>query len=144
MDESGKSGQRWKGRVKDLSSSPLAVAVLSSRADEANKSQARRRSKLNEPISLVSNDSVNRTRPERPRLVQTNSNRPVSVEDIKRLSSLKADMGTEAETQAGSEMWEDTERDATDLEGDGLMPKALNSGSKQSTQRSHMSGPAFL
>ncbi|KAK5134273.1 hypothetical protein LTR08_006817 [Meristemomyces frigidus] len=144
LGEGGGARQRWKGRMKNRSSSPLSTAVVLPVDDSstAYKSQARRRSRLSEPLSLVSSDSVNRARLERPRLVHTNSKRPVSVEEAKRLSSFKAETGTDPDTQAGGETWEDTEHD-TDLEGSGLMPRVAQE-SKASTQRSHMSGPAFL
>lgn len=145
--DSGAPRQRWRERMKERSSSPLstAVAVPVEHHDSVSaqdKSTQVRRSRLSEPYDLVSNDSVSRARLERPRLVHTNSKRPVSVEEVKRLSSLKAETGTETDTQAGSEMWEDVDHD-TELDGSGLMPKALT-GSKSNTQRSNMSGPAFL
>ena len=139
--------QKWKERMKECSSSPLSTAVAvtvgdSSSAPTNDKKAQARRSRLSEPISLVSNDSVSRARQERPRLVHTNSQRPVSVEEVKRLSSLKAETGTETDTQVGSEFWADVEH-GTELEGSGLMPK-VPPGSKANTQRSNMSGPAFL
>ncbi|KAK6396625.1 hypothetical protein LTR65_008523 [Meristemomyces frigidus] len=145
--ESSGPRQRWKDRIKDRSSSPLSTAVAVPAGDPGSvsaidKVSQARKSRLSEPLSLVSNDSVSRARPERPRLVHTNSKRPVSVEEVKRLSSLKAETGTKTDTQAGSEMWEDTEH-GSELEGSGLMPKPL-AESKSNTQRSNMSGPAFL
>ncbi|KAK5127518.1 hypothetical protein LTR85_006857 [Meristemomyces frigidus] len=127
--DSGGPRPRWKERMKERSSSPLSTAVAVSVEDRGpvaaqDKASQARRSRLSEPLSLVSNDSVSRARLERPRLVHANSKRPVSVEEVKRLSSLKAETGTETDTQAGSEIWEDVEHD-TELEGSGLMPKAL-------------------
>ncbi|RMZ30192.1 hypothetical protein D0859_05708 [Hortaea werneckii] len=136
------------------SSSPLATAVavpipdrnpLRIQGKTPPGSAVSKKSRLSEPLSLVSTDSITRARAERPRLVHTNSKRPVSVEKVQRLSSLKAEAGTETDTQAGSEKWEDidTGEGATDVEGAGLVPKAP-SASKVSTARSDVSGPAFL
>ncbi|TKA23465.1 hypothetical protein B0A50_07492 [Salinomyces thailandicus] len=138
--------QKWKDRVREQrSSSPLATAVavpIPERSPLRLRSKAEaRKSQLSEPMSLVSNDSISRARIERPRLVHTNSKRPVSVEEAKRLSSLRAESGVDTDAQAGSEMWEDTE---AEVEGAGLMPPALQSRSQASTQRSNVSGPAFL
>lgn len=130
--------QKWRDRLRERSSSPLSTAVavpladLSPNAEIAKSSQARR-SRLSEPISLVSNDSLSRTKLERPRLVQTNSKRPVSVEKVHRLSSLRAEA---EDTRPGSEVWEA-------MEGAGLMPPNSSNG-KEGTQKSNMSGPAFL
>ena len=136
--EGGRARQKWKERIRDHSSSPLstAVAVPVSEANSPSlnvKPSAVRRSRLSEPLSLVSNDSLSRPKLERPRLVQTKSNRPVSVEKVQRLSSLKAE--TE-DARPGSEMWEA-------MEEAGLMPPN-SSDVKDGTQRSNMSGPAFL
>jgi hypothetical protein len=65
-------------------------------------------------------------------LVQTNSKRPVSVDKIQRLSSLKA----ETEDARQSAMFEA-------MEGAGLMPRSASS-TKNDTQKSNVSGPAFL
>ena len=136
--ENGRPRQKWKERLRDHSSSPLSTAVAVPLADRnsisasAKVSQGRR-SRLSEPLSLVSNDSLSRAKLERPRLVQTNSKRPVSVEKVRRLSSLKAE--TE-DTRPGSEMWEA-------MEGAGLMPPNSIDG-KEDTQKSNMSGAAFL
>jgi hypothetical protein len=135
--DTGKPRQKWKERLREYSSSPLATAVAvpvgdSSSNPDAPKSGPKRRSRISEPMSLVSNDSLSRSKLERPRLVHTNSKRPVSVERVQRLSSLKAE--TE-DTRPGSEMWEA-------MEGAGLMPP-VGEG-HEGTQRSNMSGPAFL
>ncbi|KAK3653156.1 phosphate system positive regulatory protein pho81 [Elasticomyces elasticus] len=117
--QTGATRQKWKERAKGRSSSPLATAVAVSAADrsslsaQGNASQIRR-SRLSEPIDLASKDSINRPKTERPRLVHTSSGRPVSVESVKRLSSFRAEAGTETDTQAGSEM-----------EGSGLVPTAV-------------------
>lgn len=136
--DGGRPRQKWKERLQEHSSSPLSTAIAvpvsesnSPRLDA--KPNAARRSRLSEPLSLVSNDSLSRGKIERPRLVQTKSNRPVSVERVHRLSSLKA---VTEDTRPRSEMWEA-------MEEAGLMPP--NSGElRDSTQRSNMSGPAFL
>lgn len=134
--------QKWKAKFQGGSPSPLSTAVAVPLADQGpppakDKASQARRSRLSEPLSLVSTDSVNRARMEKPRLIHNNSKRPVSVEEVKRLSSLRAETGTETDTQAGSEVWED-------LEGSGLMPPAVSTESKANTQRSDASGPAFL
>ena len=129
---------KWKERLREHSSSPLSTAVALPVADRnslsasAPTSQARR-SRLSEPISLVSNDSLSRPRQERPRLIQTNSKRAVSVEKIHRLSSLRAE--TE-DTRRGSAMFEA-------MEDAGLLPRS-GSDNKNGTQKSNLSGPAFL
>lgn len=130
--------QKWKDRLRERSSSPLATAVavpLGERSPNLAgiKKGSKRRSSLSEPMSLVSNDSLNRGKLERPRLVHTNSKRPVSVEKVQRLSSLHAE--TE-DSRPGSEMWEA-------MEGAGLMPPTPGE-SRVGTQRSNMSGSAFL
>ncbi|RMY19210.1 hypothetical protein D0867_04819 [Hortaea werneckii] len=136
------------------SSSPLATAVavpipdrnpLRVQGKTPPGSAVSRKSRLSEPLSLVSTDSITRARSERPRLVHTNSKRPISVEKVQRLSRLKAEPGTETDTQAGSEKWEDIDmrEGATDMESAGLVPKAAPA-SKVSTVRSDISGPAFL
>lgn len=130
--------QKWKEKLREQSSSPLstAVAVPVSEANSPHldgKTSGARKNRLSEPLALVSNDSLSRGKVERPRLVQTKSNRPVSVERIHRLSSLKAE--TE-DARPGSEMWEA-------MEGAGLMPPN-SSEVRDGTQRSNASGPAFL
>ena len=136
--ERGKTRQKWKERPREHSSSPLstAVAVPVSEGNSPRLSTqpvGAKKNRLSEPLALVSNDSLSRGKLERPRLVQTKSNRPVSVEKVQRLSSLKAE--TE-DARPGSEMWEA-------MEGAGLMPPN-SSEATDGTQRSNMSGPAFL
>lgn len=147
MPEEDEVRQKWKDRLHcgTRSSSPLSTAVAVSVADRnslsaSGKASQARRSRLSEPISLVSNDSLSRPRPERPRLVHTSSGRPVSVEEVRRLSSLKAE--PETDTQAGSEQWEDIGTEG-ELEGTGLVAP-LNIPAKEGTQRSNLSGPAFI
>ncbi|EMC97544.1 hypothetical protein BAUCODRAFT_68516 [Baudoinia panamericana UAMH 10762] len=100
-----------------------------------------RPNRLSEPAGLLSNDSVIRTKIERPKLVQTNSKRPVSVEQARRLSSFQA-VNQEPDAQAGGEMWEDIQPE-TQMEGSGLVLSAPPGG-VGGTQRSDRSGPAFL
>ena len=134
----GEPRQKWRERLREHSSSPLSTAVAiplgdrNSLSASARVSQARR-SRLSEPMSLVSNDSLSRPKPERPSLVQRNSRRPVRVEKVQRLSSLKAEA---EDARPGSEMFEA-------LEGAGLMPTSGPEG-KNATQKSNLSGPAFL
>lgn len=133
--------QKWKARFREHSSSPFSTAVaIPIAADHRNGAAAltgsmgeHRRNRLSEPISLVSSDSLNRNKQERPRLVHTNSKRPVSVDKVQRLSSLKAE--TE-DARPGSEVWET-------MESAGLMPPNPSKG-KDGTQRSSLSGPAFI
>ena len=138
LSDGGRPRQKWKERLREHSSSPLSTAVVvpvseGNSPNPNSRTSHTRRSRLSEPLSLVSNDSLSRGKVERPRLVQTNIKRPVSVEKVQRLSSLKAD--TE-DTRPGSEMWEA-------MEGAGLMPPN-SSDARDGTQRSNMSGPAFL
>jgi len=128
--------QKWKERLRERSSSPLSTAVAVSVTDTHSSSapieaRTRRRSRLSEPMSLVSTDSLSKGKLERLRLVHTTSKRPVSVERVQRLSSLRAE--TE-DVRPGSEMWEA-------MEGAGLMPPTIGG---DGTQRSDWSGPAFL
>lgn len=133
-----KPRQKWQERLREHSSSPLSTALAVPLADRrslsasARVSQARR-SKISEPMSLVSNDSLSRTKPERPRLVHANSRRPVSIEKVQRLSSFKAETD---DARPGSEMFEA-------LEEAGLMPPSVADG-KETSQKSNFSGPAFL
>ena len=136
--EAAEPRQKWRDRLREHSSSPLSTAVAvpvaerDSLSASAKVSQARR-SRLSEPLSLVSNDSLSRPKLERPRLIRTNSKRPVSVEKCQRLSSLRAEA---EDTRPGSEMWEA-------MEEAGMMPPNSSDG-KKGTQRSDRSGPAFL
>ncbi|TKA78173.1 hypothetical protein B0A55_03906 [Friedmanniomyces simplex] len=137
--QTGATRQKWKERAQERSSSPFPTAVAVAAADrgslsaQGNASQARR-SRLSEPIDLVSKDSVNRAKMERPRLVHTSSGQLMSVEKMMRLSTLRAESGAEGDAQAGGEVWE---------EGGGLMPEV--SGERRvGTERSNMSGPMFL
>ncbi|KAK6441072.1 polarity establishment/cellular polarization [Oleoguttula sp. CCFEE 5521] len=90
---------------KTYSSSPLATVTSSTAAAKV----AARRSKLSAPMEMVSNDSLNKSRPERPRLAHTSSGRPVSVEMVERLSSLRAERQLDLEDAvAGSDVWEES------------------------------------
>lgn len=109
-----------------------------------SRSERRRKSLLSEPRSLVSADSMHKST--RPRLARTNVQRPVSVEDSQnRMSSMRANQEHTAHTQAGagSEQWEETDSE-DEIYGAGLMPVIPVGGSRTGTQRSDMSGPAFL
>ena len=129
--------QQVGGRARDRSSSPLAsslvVADRSSVRPEVSRSN--RRSRLSEPMSLVSNDSVSRAKLERPKLGHSASQRPVSVAEVKRLSSMKAESGTEPDAVAGGGMGQ--------AEGSGIVLSTVGDAAG-GTQRSNASGPAFL
>lgn len=139
--------QSWKKRMSERSSSPLSsqnyTTVMDRSSPLGSRSQRRRKSLLGEPQSLVSADSVHKST--RPRLSRTTVRQPVSTEDVqKRLSSMRADQehATQAQAGAGSEQWEETDSE-DDARGAGLMP-VIPVGSRTGTQRSDMSGPAFL
>ncbi|KAK4496324.1 hypothetical protein PRZ48_012304 [Zasmidium cellare] len=131
----------WKDRLHDKSSSPLSsnVQVIepSSVSPSRKKTGNDHHNRLSEPIDLVSADSMHKARP---RLAHTKSRRPVSVEEVQRLSSMKAEQ--DEATTAGSEQWYDTGSDESDVDGAGLVPR-MTSG-RVGTQKSDMSGPAFL
>lgn len=140
--------QPWKKRMSARSSSPLSshvqTTVMERSSPLGSRTQRRRKSLLGKPQGLVSADSMHK--PTRPRLARTNVKRPVSVEDVeKRLSSVRVDKEHGAQTQAGaaSEQWEVTDSE-DDVRGAGLMPAIPGGGSRNGTQRSDMSGPAFL
>ncbi|KAM0715611.1 hypothetical protein Q7P37_009109 [Cladosporium fusiforme] len=91
------------------SSRSLSPLVPQSLHSSANAPQSRR-SRLSEPIALTSTDSLSHVKGkaasgERPRLAYTKSGRPVSVEDVQRLSSLRAERVVEEEEDvvAGAE-----------------------------------------
>ncbi|KAK4970466.1 polarity establishment/cellular polarization [Elasticomyces elasticus] len=77
------------------------------------------------PMGLISNDSLSSARrAERPRLVNSKGKRPVSVEDVKRLSSLRAEkegggvgneLGVWEDVTAGAEKGNDDDEDGRDL-----------------------------
>lgn len=133
--ESGAPRQSWRERLHDKSSSPLSsnVQVIEPTSISPTGKTSQHQNRLSEPISLVSADSMHKGRP---RVGHTKSRRPVSVEEVQRLSSMKAEQ--DAATIAGSERWEDED----ELKGAGLVPR-MESG-RVGTQKSDMSGPAFL
>lgn len=79
--------------------SPLAAQALDNSSTSLNasaKASRARRSRLLEPMALTSTKSLSKVRSkteacDRPRLAHTRSGRPVSVEDVQRLSSLRAE-----------------------------------------------------
>jgi len=139
--------KKWKERLAERTPSPLSTAIAVPVVAESSispsarlsqtQAQGRRQSRLSEPVGLAGKESA--SKPERPRLVQTGSKRPVSVDSVQRMSSSRA----ETDTGTGGERWEDV--DGRELEGSGLlmMPRA-GGESKGNTHRSDMSGPAFL
>lgn len=136
----GEARQKWQDRFREHSSSPLSTAVAvpitpdcSPAAPAYSQNMQHKRNRLSEPISLVSSDSLSKGKLERPRLVHTNSKKPVSVGKVQRLSSLKAEAD---DARPGSEVWEA-------MESAGLMSPNSRDG-KDGTQRSNMSGPAFI
>lgn len=140
--------QGWKKSMSERSSSPLSRSVHTPVMDRSSplgsRSQQRRKSLLGKPQRLVSADSMHKST--RPRLARTNVERPVSVDDVRgRTSSMRADREHAAHTQAGavSEQWEEIDSE-DEIYGAGLMPVIAVGGSRTGTQRSDMSGPAFL
>lgn len=139
------SVQDWRRKLREESSSPLSSVQLAA-AQKASPSGIQQNSqtkknRLSEPMGLVSVDSLSKTRT---RISQTNSQRPVSVEEVQRLSSMKAEQ--DAATIAGSERWNDGDSE-DELKGAGLTSRPPSAGKMQGTQtsaRSDLSGPAFL
>nr|OQO10368.1 hypothetical protein B0A51_18594 [Rachicladosporium sp. CCFEE 5018] len=133
---------------KTYSSSPLATGSAGTAATKV----AARRSKLSEPMGMVSNDSLNKSRPEWPRLAHTSSGRPVSVEEVERLSSLRAERQLDLEDAvAGGDVWEEGSlRGKADGAGPGVGRGLRNecSGSVRAgtgrSGRSALSGLAFI
>ncbi|EME84368.1 uncharacterized protein MYCFIDRAFT_195433 [Pseudocercospora fijiensis CIRAD86] len=132
-----------KKQLRERSSSPLSqnVQVINrSSPSVIRKMPSTRRNRLSEPLSLVSADSMHKGRPR-----MGNARRPVSVEEVQRLSSMRAEH--DAATTAGSERdpcWLTEESDGEDIRGAGLIPPLGGSASKGNTMRSDLSGPAFL
>lgn len=84
--------------------SPLAAQALDNSLSASARAAKKRGSRLSEPMALASNDSLSKVKrkgKERPRLVQTSSGRPVSVEDVKRLSSFRAERVVEEDEGVG-------------------------------------------
>jgi len=143
------AGLRWRERQK-RASSPLATSSLSrtqKRVLSAGKPVHAQHSRLNEPMALVSNDSLSKAKSERPRLVQTNSDRPVSVDKVQRLSSLKAEtagyLDPEADAEAGGEI-DDLDRLGQEVEGSGLTIDCTPGVDSVRTGKSAFSGLAFI
>ncbi|GAB7330326.1 hypothetical protein MBLNU13_g01962t2 [Cladosporium sp. NU13] len=107
--------------------SPLASQALdnaSTRASLSASAKASRacRSRLSEPMALASTDSLSKVKAktevgDRPRLAHTRSGRPVSVEDVQRLSSLRAERVEEQDVGAGAKEGDGRERVVTDGSG---------------------------
>lgn len=140
---------QWRERQK-RASSPLAASSLSrtqKRMLSTGKPSHAQHSRLTEPMALVSNDSLNKAKSERPRLVQTNSGRPVSVDKVQRLSSLKAETSghseAEADARGGGEM-EEEDWLGQEVEGSGLVIECAHGGDSVRTGKSAFSGPAFI
>ncbi|EME44474.1 hypothetical protein DOTSEDRAFT_172696 [Dothistroma septosporum NZE10] len=122
-------------RISEKSPSPLSSHVLLASPAGPRTSATKRRSRLTDPAALVSADSMSNAKVPRPGIVATR--RPVSIEEVQRLSSMKAE--TDAATTAGSERdWED----ADDRRG---MVRVMPFGNGTAASgRSDVSGPAFL
>ncbi|CAK4034546.1 Axial budding pattern 2 [Lecanosticta acicola] len=134
-------GKDWRRRLREKSSSPLSSVKLAAAEKASSQAQpnSARQKRLSEPMGLVSVDSLSKARP---RIAHTKSRRPVSVEEVQRLSSMKAEQDTA--TTAGSERWDDIDSEG-EMEGAGLI--SARSASKMDTvksARSDLSGPAFL
>jgi hypothetical protein len=105
--------------------SPLAAQALdnaSASLSASGKASRLRRSRLSEPMALTSKDSLSKVNAkaessDRPRLAHTRSGRPVSVEDVQRLSSLRAERVEEEDVGAGALEDDARERVVTDGSG---------------------------
>jgi hypothetical protein len=97
--------------------SPLAAQALDDSNASLNasaKASKARRSRLSEPMALTSTDSLSKVKAGAesgnwPRLAHTRSGRPVSMQDVQRLSSLRAERVEEEDVGAGAvedDMWE--------------------------------------
>lgn len=133
-----------KKQLRERSSSPLSqnVQIINrSSPSVIRKTPGSQRNRLSEPLSLVSADSMHRGRPR----LGNATKRPVSVEEVQRLSSMRAEH--DAATTGGSERdpcWLTEESEDEDTKGAGLIPPLGGSASKGNTVRSDVSGPAFL
>jgi axial budding pattern protein 2 len=95
--------------------SPLAAQALdnaSASLSASAKISKLCRSRLSEPMALTSKDSLSKVNAktksaDRPRLVHRRSGRPVSVEDVQRLSSLRAERVEEEEEVGAGALLED-------------------------------------
>lgn len=89
-------------------SSPLTTQALHGTSPPSSaKAPASRRSRLSEPMALTSTDSLSKVKgkmssPERPRLSYTKRGRPISVEDVQWLSSLRAERVQDEDVAAGA------------------------------------------
>jgi hypothetical protein len=124
---SGRRPKPWT-TTSSRSISPLASQALDNASTRASlsasaKASRARRSRLSEPMALTSTDSLSKVKTktesgDRPRLAHTRSGRPVSVEDVQRLSSLRAERVEEEEdVGAGAVMDDGRERVVTDGSG---------------------------
>jgi hypothetical protein len=129
--------------MTERSSSPLSSHIQTGIMDRSSPLGSRkgrkppRKGRLSEPLSIVSADSMNRTRP---KMARSNAKQPVNVEGLeKRFSSMRAERD---QANGGSEQWIDV-----DIDGQRSRPGSRLMGREESgfaTQRSSMSGPAFL
>jgi hypothetical protein len=134
---------KWKERMADRTSSPLssnASTAIIDRSSPLGSKRGRkppRKGRLSEPLDLVSADSMSNTRP---KMIRKSVVRPVSVEGAqKRFRSLRAER---EQASAGSEQWVDV-----DYEEDmSTRQKRVRDRDESAlaTQRSSLSGPAFL
>ncbi|KAK5110712.1 hypothetical protein LTR62_005589 [Meristemomyces frigidus] len=139
------SRQPSSARRSSLSSSPLPTTVIAPSTAESTRpstfkfSHKNRRSILSEPLSLVSNDSLSKAKKlQRPKLVHTASSRPVSVEQVKRLSSMEA----EVDTGAGAQLVGGYGGRGGDHDRGGLgLEVGVGGESRVATQTSVASGP---
>lgn len=106
-----------KPRLHTTSTTPRSISPLVPQPlSSSSKAPVSRRSRLAEPMALTSTDSLSHVKgkTERPRLVCTKSGRPVSVEDVQRLSSLRAERVVEEEDVVAGAEGADRQRDFTD------------------------------
>ncbi|KAI5359993.1 Putative dystroglycan-type cadherin, immunoglobulin-like, Cadherin-like superfamily [Septoria linicola] len=136
--------QQWRDRqsIRERSASPLSQTQnLNSSKSVVRRSAAAsdKKNRMSAPITLVSTDSMHKGRPH-----IGNARRPISVEEGKRLSSMRAEH--DAPTAGGSERdgaWLTDVESEDETHGAGLIPP-LGSGRKGDTVRSDWTGPVFL
>ena len=144
--------QQWRDRqrIRERSASPLSqtenIHSLSSvlRKNESDmssvlrkgESDSAKKNRMSAPISLVSADSMHKGRPR-----IGNARRPISVEEVQRLSSMRAEHTTAGSERDGA--WLTDVESEDDMKGAGLIPP-LGSGKKGDTARSDWTGRAFL
>jgi len=127
-----------KARHSVHRSSPLstgAAGAASKNLAEQYKAKKTRRSKLGEPMDLVSNDSLSRAKPARSQDLPPAAFEQPKTHGLSNLRQELEDLDTE-DTRPGSEMFEA-------LEGAGLMPPSISEG-RDFTAKSNASGPAFI